>query len=168
MIDVWGLLALIFYLGGYTFKYEQFYDEYGQRPHFNELRKFKPKNKAARRNIRAVQIGAAFFLCLYLVFIPFSGSTEEQMADTELMKTFLKSIGLVILYINFIGRYAVYKEAGFKPPEIANSYYPIYDIFKKTGWLVSGKDWVVRAINISTAFGLILFLYMIYLSWGDR
>jgi len=160
------ILALIFYSGEYAFKYVQFWGEYAHRPSLKELRQFKPKDKVSRRNIRAVRIGAIFFFCFHLLYLLFLASVEQQQVDIQSTIATLKESILLILYINFMCRYVIYNEAGFKPPETANSYYPIYDIFKRTGWLVSGKDWVVRVINISTIFGLLLFLYVIYFSWG--
>lgn len=157
------LSSLIMFVLYFALKFVAYRTFYSKRPTFRELRKYGFENNVTRgRNAKAFKYVAILLLLFGIVSLLFTPNISTELRDRSVVMTILKMLLLLAGGVNFMARNVLYEEGHKGNTKFVIPILEIFDVFRKTQWLVSGKDAIAIVVNVTTIAILIILIGLFY------
>ena len=157
------LSSVIMFVLYFALKFVAYRTFYSDRPTFKELRKYAFENNFKRgRNAKAFKYVAISLFLFGIVSLLFTPSISTELQDRSFVMTILKMLLLLTGGVNFMARNVLYEEEHKDNKKFAIPLLEIFDVFRKTQWLVSEKDAISIVVNLSTIAIVIILIGLFY------
>lgn len=157
------LSSIIMFVLYFALKFVAYRTFYSEHPTFTELRKYAFENNVKRgRNAKAFKYVAISLLLFGIVSLLFTPNISTELRDRSVVMTILKMLLLLTGGVNFMARNVLYEEEHKGNKKFAIPLLEIFDVFKKTQWLISGKDAITIVVNVTTIAIVIILIGLFY------
>lgn len=157
------LSSIIMFVLYFALKFVAYRTFYSERPTFTKLRKYAFENNVKRgRNAKAFKYVAISLLLFGIVSLLFTPNISTELRDRSVVMTILKMLLLLTGGVNFMARNVLYEEEHKGNKKFAIPLLEIFDVFKKTQWLISGKDAITIVVNVTTIAIVIILIGLFY------
>ncbi|MFC1536711.1 hypothetical protein ACFL48_02720 [Pseudomonadota bacterium] len=150
------IMFLFLWVGYFAFKYGICSQNYSRRPSLLEVWSYKITTSDSNyRNARAVKFGSAFML-LFCVLGAIATKDSDWFSKQALIDA-IKPFLILILTINILSRYVLYKEKHLDDKEFPYHYgwywsaatHEMYYALKRVGLFVKGLDFISMTLNVT-------------------